>query len=358
VSRSEDYVTSKERVIAACEFRTPDRIPRYDAFWEFPDEWRTRFPSVSELSDILIRVPDETILPTHAHPVSDDGETEFFVDDWGRLLRTRHGAYFNETLSVAIPQGTDPDSIEFDAPGLDMRYTRGQNDPVEVATRDAAEAAEYCIFVKTGGPFLRTTYVRGETQFLEDIATDPTLAKVIADRVADHIAAVGVQALNRWELHDTGIWIFDDMAYNDGPLFSPASFEGILLPAYKRMIHAYRDAGARFVFLHSDGDVRPILDMLVDAGIDGLHPIERRAGMGPWELRERYPNLILAGAMDNTDLLVNGPVELIRDETRRLTEFGRNGGYIIGSHSISPEVPLEHFVAYDEVCREEGVYGK
>ena len=76
--RLEEYVTSEERVIAASRFRTPDRIPRYDTFWEFLDEWRTRFLSVSEHSDILICVPDETILPTHAHPVSDDGDTELF----------------------------------------------------------------------------------------------------------------------------------------------------------------------------------------------------------------------------------------------------------------------------------------
>ena len=37
-----------------------------------------------------------------------------------------------------------------------------------------------------------------------------------------------------------GIWIYDDMAYNDGPMFSPKSFERVLLPAFRRMIAAYK----------------------------------------------------------------------------------------------------------------------
>jgi hypothetical protein len=93
------------------------------------------------------------------------------------------------------------------------------------------------------------------------------LARALADKVGEHITAVGVEALQRWSLQDTGIWIYDDMAHNGGPMFRPESFECVFLPAYRRMIAAYKAAGARYVFLHSDGDIRPILDMLVDAGI-------------------------------------------------------------------------------------------
>jgi uroporphyrinogen decarboxylase len=350
-------MTSRERVIAACEFRRPDRIPRMDKFWEFPDAWRERFPSERSLTDISICIIDDTILPTAAGHIRDEGDWSYVRNGWGQLVRSRKGAYFAETIDVAIPLGTDPDSVVFDPVDLDKRFDPLEPDTLEntdgEAAADVTADADQCVFTKSGGPFLRSTFVRGETQFLEDIATDPVLAKVIADRIADHMTSVGVGALLRGRNRLSGVWIYDDMAYNDGPLFSPASFERIFLPAYRRMIRAYKAAGARYVFLHSDGNVRPILDMLVDAGIDGLHPLERRAGMDPWQLRERYPRLILAGGVDNTDVLVNGPVQRVRDETRRLVKFGQDGGYIIGPHSISPEVPLEHYIAYDEVCREE-----
>lgn len=156
-----------------------------------------------------------------------------------------------------------------------------------------------------------------------DMAADPGRAKAVADRVAKHLAAVGVEELRRWELQSTGIWIYDDMAGNHGPMFSPRQFEGVLLPAYRRMIAAYREAGARFVFLHSDGDIRPILDMLVDAGIDGLHPLERRAHMEMLLLRRRYPRLILAGGMCNTHTLICGSRDQIEAEAREIIDLGR-----------------------------------
>ena len=207
------------------------------------------------------------------------------------------------------------------------------------------------MFGKTGGPYLRSTYLRGETQFLMDIAGDPPLAKAIADKMADHLAAVGIEQLRRWDLHRAGIWIYDDMGHNRGPMVHPKQFERVLLPAYRRMIRAYKAAGAGRVFLHSDGDIRPLVEMLVDAGIDGLHPLERRAGMDVVRLREQYPRLILAGGMCNTVTLVRGTRAEIEAEAREIIDLGRDGGVIIGSHSVSPEIPLENYLAYHEFCR-------
>jgi uroporphyrinogen decarboxylase len=112
------------------------------------------------------------------------------------------------------------------------------------------------------------------------------------------------------------------------------------------MVAEYKRAGAKYVLLHSDGNILPILDMLVDAGIDGLNPLEKRAGIDPVKIRERYPTLILTGGMCNTDRLINGPIERIEQEARELIELGRDGGVIIGSHTISPEIPLQNYAAY------------
>ena len=154
------------------------------------------------------------------------------------------------------------------------------------------------------------------------------------------------------------MWIFDDMACNRGPVFSPDSFEQVLLPAYRRMIKAYKDAGARYVFLHSDGDIRPILDMLLDAGIEGINPLERRAGMDPVALRAKYPGLVLTGGMDNTDTLVFGPASRIEAETKEIIDLGRDGGVVIGTHSISPDVPVENFLVYHETCVAYGDFAR
>jgi uroporphyrinogen-III decarboxylase len=68
-------------------------------------------------------------------------------------------------------------------------------------------------------------------------------------------------------------------------------------------------------------------------------------------IRRRYPRLVLTGGMCNTDTLLNGPLSRIRDEARTILDLGRDGGIVIGTHSISPEVPADHFAAYLEECR-------
>ncbi|HUT75104.1 MAG TPA: uroporphyrinogen decarboxylase family protein [Armatimonadota bacterium] len=344
-------MTSPDRVLAACAFRRPDRIPRWEgSFLEYPDSWFQRLGPLQDLSDISIWAPDETPFPTRARRLKEESGWIYEMNGWGTTIRRRADAYFNQTLEVAMPEGADPDAVEFEPPQLDLRYDPERMWPPEYERDIERAKRKHCVFAKTGGPYLRTTLVRGEAQFLLDIAGDPGLAKALADKVGDHLTAVGVEAVRRWSLQDSGIWIFDDMACNSGPMFSPAAFERIFLPAYRRMIGAYKQAGAKYVGLHCDGDPRALLDMLIDAGIQALNPVEPRANMDVVRLRELYPRLILTGGMCNTATMVKGPIEKIEAEARRIIDVGRDGGVIIGHHSISPEVPLEHFLAYQQTC--------
>ncbi|MEA3336138.1 MAG: uroporphyrinogen decarboxylase family protein [Chloroflexota bacterium] len=364
-------MNSKERVLAACSFRPPDAIPRVEHFWGYSESWEKRLGPVERVTDVVIWSPNEGAFPTKARKIKKEKGHIYEVDKWGRTVRSREGAFFVEILGVPITEGKDLDTVEFDSPDLDVRFIEVETETildvplingtpslskVEKALQQAKQQG--CVFGKTGGPYLRSTYVRGEMQFLTDIASDSGLAKAIADKMADHLMAVGVQEIERWSLQDTGIWIFDDIAYNTGPMISPISFERIFLPAYQRMIKAYKKAGARYVLFHSDGDIRLILDMLIDAGIDGINPVEPRANMKVVELRKCYPKLILAGGMDNSGILINGPIEEIQASTREIIDVARDGGVLIGSGSIGPDISLENYAAYHEVCMTYGNFGR
>lgn len=347
-------MNSTERVFASCEFRRPDRIGRFDSFWEYTEAWRKRLGDEQSLADLTIWVPDEGTYPTRAGVLRHEGEYTYSVNSWGQTIRTRNDAYFYEVLESPLASLDDPEKIQFDPAGLDRRFLQRQKTLDDAAGLVKATRARQCVFGKTGGPYLRSTFVRGEAQFLMDIAGDPSFARGIAEKMADHLIGVGAEEIRRWGLQDTGIWIFDDMAYNSGPMFSPASFEKVFLSAYRRMVKAFKAAGAKYVFLHSDGNIRPLLEMLVDAGIDGLNPLERRAGMDIVEIRRTFPKLILVGGMDNCDTLVNGPIARIQAEAREIIDLARDGGVIIGAHSIGPDISLENFVAYHETCLKYG----
>ena len=351
-------MTSKERVMAALEGRQPDRMPIFDGFWgEFRTKWAEEKGFGPEASiddyygvDIRICVPDETPYPSRNAVVKQDGRETIFRDGYGRLLRSVQGAYFRETLEAPIRTPADLDRNPFEPVDADTRYD-GFMKLVE------REREKRCCFCKVGGPYLRTTFIRGETEYLMDIAGDPVFAKEQADRVGDLLAGIGVEALRRSGLQDTGIWIYDDIAYNHNPMCSPESFERVFLPAYRRMVRAFRDAGARKVIMHSDGNIGPLLDMLLDAGIDGINPVEPKAGLDVVALRERYGNrLSLLGGMCNAHVLPNGTFEEIREETRRILDLGRDGGVVIGTHSIADDVPVANYDCFHETVILEGRY--
>jgi uroporphyrinogen decarboxylase len=92
----------------------------------------------------------------------------------------------------------------------------------------------------------------------------------------------------------------------------------------------------------------------VAAGIDGLNPLEKAAGMDVYAIRKRHPDLILVGGVDVTHLLREGSPDDIRKEVRRMIdELGSEGRLLIGSSTeVSNHVPLANYLAFrDEVMR-------
>lgn len=353
-------MNSKKRVMTALNFQRPDRIPKFDSFWS---EFRSKcieklgLPKNVDLADhfsidIAIAVADETPFPTKREVISDDKHSRVERDSWGRVIRTMRGSYFYEELDVSVKDRKDLDNAVFDSPHLDLRYKGFMR-------RVNALREKRCVFCKTGGPYIRTSFLRGKEAFLMDIAGDPEFAKAMADRVADHITEIGKESLRRGNLYETGLWIYDDMAYNHGTMMSPASFERIFFPAYKRMVKAFKEAGAARVILHSDGNIAPVLDMLIEAGIDGINPVEPRAGLHIPALKEKYgTTLAFIGGMCNSRVLPGGSKTEIENQATEIIEAGRDGGVIIGAHSIGPDIPVRNYVFYHETVMKKGFWAK
>jgi uroporphyrinogen decarboxylase len=202
---------------------------------------------------------------------------------------------------------------------------------------------------------MRTATLRGTEQWLIDLAEDVVFAAELAMRMTQHITAVGLEAIRRYDLYDTGIWFFDDLGSNRGPMFSPRTFERVFYPCFKWMCEQYRAAGVKHILLHCDGNIEAILDPLVDAGIQGLHPVEPKAGMDAVKLREKYgKRLTLIGALDNAHILPGGNRAEIESHVLRILEVGRDGGLIIGSHSIGPDVTIDTYDFVHEIISRYG----
>ena len=169
------------------------------------------------------------------------------------------------------------------------------------------------------------------------------------DRQIEHRAVKIVQALEHLETPQT-VEIFEeacDIAFKTNLIFSPSFLRKTYLPGYARLCDAAHRAGRKVLF-HSDGDLTDILDDLVDAGIDLLHPIEPIAGMDPETIHKRYPELILCGTIDVSQLLPFGTPQQIADQVKRNIEV-TEGKIMVGSSTeINNEVPLESYLALHE----------
>jgi hypothetical protein len=146
----------------------------------------------------------------------------------------------------------------------------------------------------------------------------------------------------------------DDIAYKTGPIFSPAWLRRYFFPRLKRLNDAWHERDTVCLF-HSDGDLRPVLDDLVAAGIDGLNPLEVLAGMTIAEVRERYPRLFLAGGIDVSQLLSLGTPEQVRETCRQAIVDSGGRGYFLGSTTeIHWGARLENVVAMFETAWASG----
>lgn len=114
------------------------------------------------------------------------------------------------------------------------------------------------------------------------------------------------------------------------------------------------------VMMHSDGNIRPLLDSIVaDTEINAYHPIERGTGMDLREVKQSFGHKIcLIGNVDNKTTLVTGSVEDVRSEAIECIKAAApGGGYILASdHSLKDDMPNENIFALYETGREYGKY--
>jgi len=151
---------------------------------------------------------------------------------------------------------------------------------------------------------------------------------------------------------------YDDIAYKDRLMFSPDLLRRTFVRMLKRICEILHGAGIKVIF-HSDGNLMEILDDMLDAGIDGLNPIEPLAGMDIGLLKKRYGRrLILVGNVDCSQVLPLGTREDVVEAARACIRVASpGGGHFIGSSSeIVPSTPLENIIAFYEAIHRYGRY--
>ncbi len=138
-----------------------------------------------------------------------------------------------------------------------------------------------------------------------------------------------------------------DYCFNDGPWLSPPMFAEFVTPFLTRQVAGFHELGL-YAAKHTDGDIMPILDQLVGAGIDALHSLDPMAGVDIREVRRLVgPRLCLMGNVNCALVHAGTPEEVYQSALYCLTHGGvENGAYVFcTSNCIFEGVPLENYAA-------------
>ncbi|HUT73475.1 MAG TPA: uroporphyrinogen decarboxylase family protein [Armatimonadota bacterium] len=352
-------MTSRERLTAVLARRLPDRVPMVDiAFWpQTLERWRREglpadvepgaYFGLDEMSgvglDCSLQLPERTLEETADY----------------RIVVDRNGVTTKEWRDTFATPG----QLEFtitDADAWRAHRERLRPDPTRIS--DAAwqsyrdgRARDAFVYLNPGEPFWRLLRIVGHETALLWVAEQPELvAEILADYTDFIIANCDMTVAAGLECD--GVWLFSDLCYKNGMLFSPRAYRELLQPHHRRMAEMCRRRGWPFI-LHCDGDVRQFIPLLIESGFDCIQPLEARAGNDVRELKPLYGDRIVFFGNINADAMARGGEELEAEVRSKLLAAKPGGGYIYHSdHSIPPTISFESYRRVIELVRELGRY--
>ena len=184
-------------------------------------------------------------------------------------------------------------------------------------------------------------------------ADQPGLISAFLEAYTDYQVAV-CHAIADRELSPC-VLTYGDIACKERLLHSPEWLRREFFPRLKQINDAWHEHGLTCLF-HSDGYLMDVMDDLIDAGIDGLNPIETVAGMDLKEVKDRYGDRIfLAGGIDMSQLMSNGTPEEVREVSRQAIRDAYPGYFIGSTTEADNSCRLENIVAMVETAWETRV---
>lgn len=156
-----------------------------------------------------------------------------------------------------------------------------------------------------------------------------------------------------------GFALCSDYCLNTGPFLSPSMFSDFVAPYLKKLIKGYRDMGF-YSIKHTDGNIMPIIDQLIETEPDALHSIDPQAGVDIKVVKEMTLGKLCIIGNVNCGLLQTGTDEQVRESVLYALNNGMpGGGYIFStSNCIYTGMPLERYDLMLKIWQEEGIYKK
>jgi uroporphyrinogen decarboxylase len=340
-------MNSKERGISPAKGKMADRLP----MWYGADKQTTKqlvefLNAGSEEQAVydILNMDYKTFRPRYIGPELNCYDNGTWDTIWG----IRRGGYYgghavNAPLSEAeslndVMSYRWPDVLEWD---------------YKIPQDELYKARDYCIMGGSWSQFFHdASELLGLEKFLVDMYFNETVVEAVLEKCFDFYFE---QTVRMFEENPgiIDIWFCgNDFGTQKGLLFSPEMWRKFFKAKFKKMSQFAHKNGA-LMAVHSCGSITEIIPDLIDVGVDILNPIQISAeGMDPTFLKREFgKDIVFFGGID-TNIMISGTQEQVRQETRRIIDIlGSDGKYIVApSHDyLLPEVPAGNIAAlYNE----------
>jgi uroporphyrinogen decarboxylase len=155
-----------------------------------------------------------------------------------------------------------------------------------------------------------------------------------------------------------GMALCADYCFNTGPFLSPGQFSEFITPYLARLTRGYRDRGL-YVIKHTDGNILPILDQLVQTDPHALHSLDPQGGVDIAEIKRLVAGRVaLCGNVACNALDTGTDDDVVASTRYALTHGMPGGGYVFcTSNCIYTGMRLSRYELMLDVWRKHGVYG-
>lgn len=363
-------MTSKERMQMAMDHIEPDRVPYQATFVpemdkllreKYKDDIKNIKGKTTEkyqgMTELDILFGHDMLLLTYGISTGyyKDTPDEMYVDDWGITwkkipYKTINGiGYYTDIVKFPLADDNLLDSyVPPDPEKEDMAYAE------EVIKYYGKE--KYICGIIDCSVFEALRYLRGITQCLIDLVANKDIANKIMDMSIEYHLVLGKKLINRGvDL----LWLADDLGGEHKLLMSPETFREMIKPKLGYFIGELKKKNKNIkIAFHSDGYIEPIIDDLIEVGVDLLNPIQPES-MDPAYIKKRYGKKIsLWGTVSTQKTLPFGTAKDVGNEVReRIKTCAPGGGFLIApTHNIQLDTPFENIKAFYNAIKKYGSY--
>ena len=306
-------LNSKERILIALQHEEPDRVPLFEA-WIEPEILKKLG---GDMYSVRLKLGIDA-LPISHHPM---GKTLAYgdgIDEWGRIFK--NGQYAGGIVKRK-------EDIERFSPSLD--HAENWFPVKHIRNIQKLYDEDYALYFAWHDCSLGLTYLSmGIENFFLGLYNDIDFIKSLIKRSTEWTIALVEQANDIVDF----IVLGDDVADNNRPFISLQMFRELILPEYKKIARAAKVP----IFWHSDGNIEPLIPLIIQSGFNGIHSLEPKANIDLAKIKRDFGDkLVLIGNLDTTEILCQQNLELIRKDVKRCIKQGAPGGGYLFSSSNS-----------------------